>query len=147
VGRSFSHELIAAVAQLPEPALLEGLAQLVGSGLAFQRGVSPAASYTFKHALVQDTVYQTLLRSRRVALHGRVVEVLLQHEPGIEKSQPDLLAYHCEHSGLVERAIDYWLMAGQLALGRFAHAEAITLLQKGLQLLDGVADHQMRLRK
>jgi predicted ATPase len=147
IGRSFSHELLAAVAQLPEPALTNGLQQLVSSGLAFQRGTPPEASYTFKHALVQDTVYQSLLRSRRAALHGRVVEALRAQEPGIEESRPDLLAHHCEQAGFVEQAIDYWLKAGRLALARWANAEAITQLQKGLRLLDGVTDNLKRQSK
>ena len=108
IGRSFSYELIAAVAELPEPALREGLGQLVGSGLAFERGVPPDASYTFKHALVQEAAYDSLLRSRRAALHARVVEVLRAREPGIEESRPDLLAHHCEQAGLVEQAVEYY---------------------------------------
>ena len=99
IGRSFSYELIAELAELPEPALREGLGQLVGSGLAFERGVPPNAGYTFKHALVQDAAYDSLLRSRRAALHARAVEVLRAQELGIEERRPDLLAHHCEQAG------------------------------------------------
>jgi class 3 adenylate cyclase len=89
IGRSFSYELIAALPELPELALREGLGQLVGSGLAFERGVPPDATYTFKHALVQEAAYDSLLRSRRAALHARVAEVLRALEPGIEEGGPD----------------------------------------------------------
>jgi class 3 adenylate cyclase/predicted ATPase len=140
IGRSFAYELIAAVAQLPEPALLDGLQQLVGSGLAFQRGTPPAANYTFKHALVQDTVYQTLLRGRRVALHGRTVEMLRAQDPGIEEKQPDLLAHHCEQAGLVEQAIDHWQRAGNRAANRSGNQEAIAYFRKALELLERLAD-------
>jgi class 3 adenylate cyclase len=124
IGRSFPHELIAAIAQLPEPALLEGLHQLVGSGLAFQRGAPPEASYTFKHALVQDAVYQTLLRSRRETLHGLLVDALLLQEPGIERADPGLLAHHCEQSGRIAQAVDYYTRAGRQSAVSCAFAEA-----------------------
>jgi hypothetical protein len=139
IGRSFSHELVAAVAQLPESTLTNGLQQLVGSGLAFQRGTPPEASYTFKHALVQEAAYESLLRSRRTVLHGRVVEIL-RAQKGIAESQPDLLAQHCEQAGFVQQAIDYWQRAGDRAANRSANHEAVAYFRKALELLEALAD-------
>ncbi len=144
IGRSFSYELIAALAELPEPALREGLGELVGSGLAFERGVAPDAGYTFKHALVQDAAYDSLLRSRRAVLHARVVEVLRAREPGIEESQPDLLAHHCEHAGLVEQAVEYYTRAGRQSYRRAAFAEVRELLTTALRLIATLSDGPAR---
>jgi class 3 adenylate cyclase/predicted ATPase len=144
IGRSFSYELIAALAEIPEPALREGLGQLVGSDLAFERGVLPDAGYTFKHALVQDAAYDSLLRSRRAALHARVVEVLRAREPEIEESRPDLLAHHCEHAGLVERAVEYYTRAGLQSHRRAAFTEARELLTTALRLIATVSDGPAR---
>jgi hypothetical protein len=126
--------------QLPEPALREGLGQLVGSGLAFARGVPPDASYTFKHALVQDAAYDNLLRSRRAVLHARVVEVLSAREPGIEESRPDLLAHHCEQAGLVEQAVEYYTRAGGQSLRRAAYTEARQVFSAALRLIATLSD-------
>ncbi len=147
IGRTFSYELIAAVAGLPEPRLREGLEQLIGSGLAFERGAPPEASYIFKHSLVRDAAYESLLRGRRAALHGRAVEALLDQSPDAAETQADLLGYHCSEAGLIEQAIDHWLKAGELALARSATAEAITQLQKGVHSLDKLADDTTRRRK
>ena len=144
IGRSFSYELIAALAELPEPALRDGLGQLVGSGLAFERGVPPEASYTFKHALVQDAAYDSLLRSRRAALHARVVEVLRAREPGIEESRPDLLAHHCEQAGLVEQAVEYYTRGGLQSRSRAAFTEARELLTTTLRLIATLSDGPAR---
>jgi class 3 adenylate cyclase/tetratricopeptide (TPR) repeat protein len=144
IGRSFSYELIAALAELPEPALRAALGQLVGSGLAFERGVLPDADYTFKHALVQDTAYDSLLRSRRVALHGRVVEVLRAREAGIEDSRPELLARHCEQAGLVERAVEYYTRAGLQSHRRTAFTEARESLTAAVRLIATLPDGPAR---
>ena len=144
IGRTFSYELLAAVSGLPEAPLRDGLAQLIRSGLAFERGTPPEASYIFKHSLVRDAAYESLLRGRRAALHGRAVEALLDQSPDAAETQADLLGYHCSEAGLIEQAIDHWLKAGQLALARFAHAEAITQLQKGVQALGQVVDDATR---
>jgi predicted ATPase len=112
VGRSFSYAQIAALVSRPEADLCRALDQLVASGLVFQRGAPPDATYIFKHALVKDAAYGSLLRSRRAAIHGQLVEVLIVQEPGIEDSQPDLLGRHCEQAGLTERATEYYTSAG-----------------------------------
>jgi predicted ATPase len=135
LGRQFSHELITAVATMPSQQLNDALAQLVYAELVFRRGTPPDAEYTFKHALVQDAAYGTLLRSRRQQLHARIAAVLEERFPDIVSAQPALLAQHCAEAGLVERAIIYWLKAGRLAMTRSAMVEAIAQLTKGLELV------------
>jgi predicted ATPase len=122
IGREFSHELVAAVAGLPEATLARGLEELVGAGLAFRRGTPPEASYSFKHALVQDAAYSTLLREPRQELHARIGQILEATFPDIVASRPELLAHHYTEAGLAAQAVDYWLKAGQFASTRSAHA-------------------------
>jgi class 3 adenylate cyclase len=135
LGRSFSHELISAVAELSSQKLDEGLAQLVSAELIFRRGTPPDAEYTFKHALVQDAAYSTLLRSRRQQLHARIVTTLETRFPEIVAADPALLARHCSDGDLGERAVGYWTKAGQRSVVRSAMAEAVTQLEKGLNVL------------
>ena len=124
LGRQFSHELISAVAPMPQQQLDDALSQLVSAELIFRRGTPPDAEYTFKHALVQDAAYSTLLRSRRQQLHARIVATLEDHFPENVAAQPVLLAQHCAEAGLAEKAIVYWLKAGQQAIARSATTEA-----------------------
>ena len=134
IGRQFSHELVAAVAQLPEAQLGEALDQLVGSELVFQRGLPPHADYVFKHALVQDAAYSTLLRSRRQELHARIAAAL-ERGQGIA---PEMLAHHFGEAGEAEKAAHNWLEAGRRALRRSANTEAIAHLTKGIGALTGI---------
>jgi predicted ATPase len=135
LGREFSYELIEPVAQRPAPALCAGLAQLDDAGLLFCRGMAPQSSYRFKHALVQDAAYGTLLRARRQELHARVAAVLERDFVDLVERQPELLAHHLTAAGDTERAVDQWLKAGRLAADRPTHVEAIAHLQRGLSLL------------
>jgi predicted ATPase len=135
LGRSFSHELISAVAQMPQRKLDEALEQLAGAELIFRRGTPPDAEYSFKHALVQDAAYSTLLRSRRQQLHARITSTLEGRFPDIVAAQPQLLAQHSAQAGLNEKAISYCLKAGQQAIAHSAMAEAGAQLLKGLDLL------------
>jgi class 3 adenylate cyclase/predicted ATPase len=144
LGRQFSHELIGAVARMPPAQLDEALAQLVGAELIYRRGTSPDAEYTFKHALVQDAAYSTLLRSRRQQLHARIAGTLEERFPDIVAAQPALLAHHCTEAGLTEKAIEYWLAAGRQAWGRSAAAEAVALLHRGLTLVPALPDGDWR---
>jgi class 3 adenylate cyclase/predicted ATPase len=144
LGRSFSHELITAVASLPPRHVEDALTQLVSAELIFRRGSPPDAHYTFKHALVQDAAYSTLLRGRRHLLHARIVAVLEDKFPELATAQPELLAQHCAAGELTEKAIGYYLKAGQRGLARSAMTEAATLLSKGLDLLAGLADGRPR---
>jgi tetratricopeptide (TPR) repeat protein len=140
LGRQFSHDLIAAVASLPNAQLLDSLDQLVASELVFRRGAPPNAEYTFKHALVQDAAYSTLLRSQRRQLHGRIAATIERQFPDIVAGQPEVLARHSTEAGLSEAAIGWWRRAGELALRRSAFAEAIAHFDKAIGLTEGLAD-------
>jgi hypothetical protein len=144
LGRQFSHELISAVATMPKQQLEDALAQLVSAELIFRRGTSPDAEYTFKHALVRDAAYSTLLRSRRQQIHARIATTLESQFAEIVVVQPALLAQHCAEAGLAERAVGYWLKAGQQAIPRGAITEAVAQVRKGLDLLSGVPDGAAR---
>jgi class 3 adenylate cyclase/tetratricopeptide (TPR) repeat protein len=144
LGRQFSHELIGTVAAMPPAQLDEALAQLVGAELIFRRGTPPNAEYTFKHALVQDAAYSTLLRSRRPQLHARIAATLEDRFPEIVAAQPALLAHHCTEAGLAEKAIAYWLAAGRQAWAHSATAEAVALLHRGLALVPALPDSDGR---
>ena len=135
IGREFGYELIAAVAPHEKPELDEALAQLTASGLAFQQGTPPAAVYTFKHALVQDAAYDSLLKRRRQELHNKIARVIEEHFPSIEATEPELLAHHYTEAKQPRRAIPLWQQAGSLALRRMALTEAIAHLNKGLGLV------------
>jgi hypothetical protein len=135
IGREFSWELIAAVAPHARPELDQALTQLVESGLAFQRGTPPDAVCTFKHALVQGTAYDSLLRRRRQELHGKIAEAIEERWPHTEATEPELLAQHYTEAKLLPKAIPLWHKAGSLVLGRMALAEAIAQLNKGLELV------------
>jgi class 3 adenylate cyclase/tetratricopeptide (TPR) repeat protein len=144
LGRSFSHELISAVAPMPQPQLDGVLAQLVNTELIFRSGIPPDAEYTFKHALVQDAAYSTLLRNRRQQLHARIAATLEGQFREIGAAQPALLAQHCAEAGLPKKAIVYWLKAGQQAKARSAMTEAVAQLRKGLDVLSTLPDDLWR---
>ena len=144
LGREFAYELIEPVAQRPEKELQAALDQLGDAGLLFCRGVPPHASYLFKHALVQDAAYSTLLRGRRQELHARVAAALEQQFPDLVERQPELLAHHLSVAGNAERAVDQWLMAGRRAAAQSAYVEAIAHLERGLGLLHSLPESPVR---
>ena len=113
LGREFAYTLLRAVTPLEEPTLQQSLAQLVEAELLYQRGHPPQATYLFKHALVQDAAYQSLLRSTRQQSHQRIAQVLEAQFPNVVETQPELLAHHYTEAGLAEQAIPYWQQAGQ----------------------------------
>jgi class 3 adenylate cyclase len=135
IGREFSYELIAAVAPMPRAQLDDALARLCESGLAFRRGTPPDAIYTFKHALVQDAAYDSLLKSRRQELHAKIARVIEARFPNSKTTEPEVLAHHLTAAGLTEAAIPLWQTAGDLALKRMALTEAIAHLDRGLELV------------
>jgi len=135
LGRSFPYDLIQAVAPMDETTLQRGLAQLVDAELLYQRGHPPQAQYLFKHALIQDAAYQSLLRSTRQQYHLRIAQVLAEQFPETTQTQPELIAQHYTEAGLREQAIGYWQQAGQQALQRSANLEAVQHLTTGLELL------------
>jgi len=144
LGREFAYELIEPVAQRPEREMQAALDKLGEAGLLFCRGTAPHASYLFKHALVQDAAYSTLLRGRRQELHARVAAVLEQHFADLVERQPELLAHHLTAAGDSERAVDQWLKAGQHAAARLAYLEAIAHLTRGLGLLHSLPGSPVR---
>jgi predicted ATPase len=144
IGRDFSYELLAAVAPLAEPELRDALHRLVEAGLVFQRGAPPAAEYLFKHALVQDTAYSTLLRGPRQGLHRRIAEALVQRFPESVETRPEILAHHYGEAAIAEKAITYWHRAGKLSASKSAVREAIAQLRRGLGLLDGLPEARER---
>jgi class 3 adenylate cyclase/tetratricopeptide (TPR) repeat protein len=144
LGRQFSYELISAVAAMPQQQLDDALAQLVRADLVFQRGTPPHAEYAFKHALVQDAAYGTLLRSRRQQLHACIAAALEDRFQEIVAADPALLAHHCSEAGMVEKAVVYRLRAGQQAMAHSAMKEALAQLHKGLDMLAGLPDGPLR---
>jgi predicted ATPase len=132
VGREFSHALLQAVVRKPETELQSALDRLVIAGLLFRQGVPPQATYLFKHALVQDAAYGTLLREPRRALHARIAEAIESKFAEVAESQPELLARHCTEAGLIEKAASLWGKAGQRSLERSALLEATAQLTRAL---------------
>ena len=135
IGREFSHALLAEIAPLDERRLRQALQQLTAAELVFRRGVPPEATYSFKHALVQEAAYGSLLRSRRQQLHARIAQVLEERFPATAQTQPEVLAHHCAQAGLVDKAIEYAERAGKQAARRAATPEAIHHFQAALGLL------------
>jgi predicted ATPase len=144
IGREFSYELIAAVAPMPQAQLDDALVRLSESGLAFRRGTPPDAVYTFKHALVQDAAYDSLLKSRRRELHDKIARVIEQRLPNVGATEPELLAHHLTEAALAEAAIPLWQAAGELALKRMALTEAISHLNQGLELVSTLPQSSQR---
>jgi len=144
IGREFGFGLLASTIDLPDPQLRDALDRLANAGLLFVRGTSPDSTYLFKHALVQDAAYGTLLRSRRQQLHARIAATLEDRFPEIVVAQPALLARHCAEAGLGERAVGYWLKSGRQAMAGSAMVEAAAQLRKGLNMLAALPDSPWR---
>jgi class 3 adenylate cyclase/predicted ATPase len=138
IGREFPYEAAAALSSLQDTAFDGALRQLVAAELVHQHGQPPRATYVFKHALVQEAAYGTILLSRRQQLHARCAEVLQQVFPNLAETRPEVLAHHYTEAGLSERAVALWLAAGQRALERSANLEAIGHLTRGLAVLGGL---------
>ena len=141
IGREFTHALLAAVVRKPEQELGPALDRIVRAGLLFRQGVPPHASYLFKHALIQDAAYGTLLREPRRALHARIAETLESGFADIAENQPEILARHCTEAGLIEKAAGLWGKAGQRSLARSALVEAAAQLYAGARSDRGLARH------
>ena len=132
IGREFSYALLAAVARKQDAELQSALDRLIGSGLLFRQGLPPHATYLFKHALIQDAAYGTLLREPRRALHARIVHTLESQFAEIAENQPELLARHYTEAGLIEKAALQWGKAGQRSVERSALVEAVEQLTRAL---------------
>jgi predicted ATPase len=139
IGREFSYPLLRTVAGRDEPALRRALVQLEEAELLFRTGMPPDARYTFKHALVQDTAYETLLRSRRQVLHRQIADALRGEFAVVAAAEPELVAHHLTQAGLDEPAIEWWGKAGDQALRRSAFKEAAAHFGKAIELADKVA--------
>jgi predicted ATPase len=144
LGREFHYELIRAVSSQDDETLQMGLAQLVEAELLYQRGRPPRARYIFKHALIQDTAYQSLLRSTRQQYHRQIAQVLEERFAEIVSNQPKLVAHHYTEAELNERAVRYWQQAGERAKQRSANVEAIAHLTRGLALLAAFPEMEER---
>src|SRR6516162_5797846 len=147
VGREFSYELIAALARRSGAQLNDALEQLVSSGLVFRRGTTPNQSFIFKHALVQDAAYNSLLRRQRQELHARIGRVLEAQFPEIVSIQPETLAHHYTQAGFADIAIDYWRKAGERALRRSANVEGVTHLTRAIELIRSLPADRVRNRR
>jgi len=147
IGRDFSYDLLMAVAQRGEAEVLGALDRLVAAGLVFQRGTPPAAEYQFKHALVQDTAYGTLLRGPRQALHGRIAAAIETQMPDRIEREPELLAYHLSEAGQRERAAPQWRKAGEKAVRRAANREAIEHFRRALAPIETLPEGEARWRE
>jgi class 3 adenylate cyclase/tetratricopeptide (TPR) repeat protein len=140
IGREFGYGLLASVTNLPEPQLLNAFHRLTNSGLLFARGMPPDSMYVFKHALVQDAAYGTLLRGRRQLLHSRIAATLQDHFPEVVLAQPALLAQHCAEAGQFDKAVDYGFRAAHQAIERSQLVEAESQLNKGLNHLGNLPE-------
>jgi class 3 adenylate cyclase/tetratricopeptide (TPR) repeat protein len=147
LGREFSYELLQAVTPLDETDLQAALSKLVEAEILYQRGVGQHTRYFFKHALIQDTAYQSLLKRTRQQYHQQIAQVLEKQFPDTKENQPELLAHHYTESGLIEQAIPYWQQAGQRAAQRSANIEAIKHLTRGLELLSLLPDTPERVQQ
>jgi predicted ATPase len=145
-GREFSYELIRAVTPLDEPGLRQALGKLVQTEILYQRGIGPESQYIFKHALIQDAAYQSLLKSKRQQYHQQIAHTLEERFPEIKETEPELLAHHYTEAGLVAQAIPYWQKAGQTAIQRSANAEAISHLRRALALLSDLPENVERVQ-
>jgi class 3 adenylate cyclase/predicted ATPase len=138
IGREFSFKLLTAVTPLSNTVVEQALTQLVGLELAFKRGNPPEATYTFKHALVQDTAYESLLKTERQELHGQIASVLEKQSPEIVHAEPEIVAQHYMKAKLYEPAVKHWGRAGAMAISRSANLEAISHLNRGLDCLESL---------
>jgi tetratricopeptide (TPR) repeat protein len=147
LGREFDRRLLDGISPLDDAMLEEGLAELMDAGLLYQRGAPPEESYTFKHALIRDAAYQSLLKSVRQRLHARVAERLEEHFPERTASEPEVLARHYDEAGLAAKAVEHYRRAGERATLRVANQEAIGHLRRALELLQGLPEGPERNRQ
>ncbi|HVH74903.1 MAG TPA: AAA family ATPase [Stellaceae bacterium] len=147
IGREFSYDLVTAVAARGEAETRAALDRLVAAGLVFQRGTPPAADYQFKHALVQDTAYGTLLRGPRQALHARIAAAIESRAPDRVEREPEILAYHLAEAGEAKRAAHYWKKAGETAVRRAANREAIGHFRRALAIVEAQPEGNERWRE
>jgi class 3 adenylate cyclase/predicted ATPase len=147
IGRQFAYPLLQGVSQVDEATLQRELGRLVEAELVYQRGVPPQSTYVFKHALIQDAAYESLLKSTRQHYHQRIAQVLEAQFPEMTEAQPELLAHHYTEANLIEKGVHYWSTAGQSAIERSAYVEAISHLRTGLALLQTLPEAPDRVQR
>jgi predicted ATPase len=147
LGREFSYELLQAVSPLDQQTLRQALGKLVEAEVLYQRGLPPQARYLFKHALIQDAAYQSLLKSTRQQYHKQIAQILQERFPETVETQPEILAHHYTEAGLSEQAVPCWQRAGQRAIERSANKEAVSHLTTGLALLKTLSNTPERLQQ
>jgi class 3 adenylate cyclase/predicted ATPase len=135
IGREFVYEMLQYLASMEEPVLQSGLGQLVENELLYQRGRPPRSRYIFKHALIHDAAYESLLKRTRQQYHQQVAQLLEERFPETVETAPELVAHHYTEAACAQEAVAYWQKAGQIALGRSANVESVTHFNKALQLL------------
>ena len=140
IGREFSYRLLEAAAPIQGPALQSALGQLMAAELIHGRGSPPEATYVFKHALVQDTAYASLIRSRRQRIHADIAQAMEERFADQVEAAPAIVAHHYAEAGLAEPAARYWLKAAELALSRSANSEASRHVDSGLALIPRLSD-------
>ena len=140
LGREFAYDLLQAIAPQDEDTLQTGLAQLVAAELLYQRGRPPRARYMFKHALIQDAAYASLLKSTRQQVHQQIAQVFEARFPALVETQPELVAQHYTAAGCTEQAVVYWQRAGEQASDRSAYLEAISHVTTGIELLKSLPE-------
>jgi predicted ATPase len=144
LGREFAYDLLQAVSPWNEGTLRRGLQQLVAAEFLYQQGLPPQAMFRFKHVLIQEAAYQSLLRSTRQQYHQRIAHVIAERFPATAATQPELLAHHCTEAGLAEQAVEYWQRAGERSNTQSAYVEAVAHLTKGLDVLQTLPDSPAR---
>jgi TOMM system kinase/cyclase fusion protein len=144
LGREFRYELLRAASEKTESLVRADVRELSHAGLIYQRRSVRAESYLFKHALLRDTAYESMVRTSRQTLHERVANVLHERFPDVKRTQPEVLAFHFQHGGRAENALEYWRQAGDLAVKRGAYVESIRHSQEGLHLLEGLSESPWR---
>lgn len=147
IGRSFDYELLAAVCRMDDDALDDALERLLSAEIIHKHGIERGSAYFFKHALIQEAAYESLLRSARQALHRQIAEALAVRAAGSDDVHPEILAYHFTRAGHADAATKNWLLAGRRALHRAAYVEATAHLKRGIAQLDGIADAELRLQR
>jgi class 3 adenylate cyclase/predicted ATPase len=147
LGREFAFEMLQALVEMAEPHLREGLDELVGAELLYQRGRAPRAKYVFKHALIQDAAYASLLKRTRQQYHQQVARLLEARFPETVETHPEIVAHHYTEAGNSERAVHYWRLAGERARAQSANVEAIAYLDKGIAMLRLLPDNEERAKQ
>jgi class 3 adenylate cyclase/predicted ATPase len=147
IGREFSYDLLSAASRLNEEEMVSALSQLEQADIIYRVGISPSVRFAFKHALLRDAIYESLLRSKRQQVHSDVAAILKNDYPELVENQPEILAYHYQEAGSHQLAIRCWFESGQRALAHSANVEAIANFRKALQILNTLPETSERTKQ